>query len=179
MCAVRSHQFGQTLYYCRPSTSTLTRTALLLPRGFPSSVTPDYLTYQLWSLPVHITGWMSVSLATSNLLQAVGISAGAATTTAAAAAIKWITKDGIGALGRLLVGGRLSTVFDEDPKRWRMNAEFITTTGLALEIATGLFPASFLVCSLFSGAHVLGSACFPTLLCGFLRCCCVITYSGV
>lgn len=119
--------------------------ALLLPRGFPSSVTPDYLPYQLWSLPVHITGWMSVSLATSNLLQAVGVSAGAATTTAAAAAIKWITKDGIGALGRLLVGGRLSTVFDEDPKRWRMNAEFITTTGLALEIATGLFPASFLV----------------------------------
>ncbi len=88
---------------------------------------------------------MSVSLATSNLLQAVGVSAGAMGTTAAAAAIKWITKDGIGALGRLLVGGRLSTVFDEDPKRWRMNAEFITTTGLALEIVTGLFPGNFLV----------------------------------
>lgn len=32
------------------------------------------------------------------------------------------------------------SVFDEDPKRWRMNAEFVTTLGLALEIATQLSP---------------------------------------
>jgi hypothetical protein len=49
--------------------------------------------------------------------------------TAAAAAIKWITKDGLGAAGRLLVGGRLGLEFDDDPRRWRMAAEALTTLG--------------------------------------------------
>jgi hypothetical protein len=49
--------------------------------------------------------------------------------TAAAAAIKWIVKDGIGAAGRLLVGGRLGLEFDDDPRRWRMAAEALTTLG--------------------------------------------------
>ena len=46
---------------------------------------------------------MSHSLATSSLLQAVGVHPGAAGTAGATAAVKWITKDGIGAFGRLLV----------------------------------------------------------------------------
>lgn len=50
---------------------------------------------------------------------------------AATAAIKWIIKDGIGAAGRLLVGGRLGREFDDDPRRWRMVAEAITTLGAA------------------------------------------------
>jgi hypothetical protein len=49
--------------------------------------------------------------------------------TAAAAAIKWIIKDGIGAAGRLLVGGKLGLEFDDDPRRWRMAAEALTTAG--------------------------------------------------
>ena len=28
---------------------------LFLPEGFPTSVTPDYLPYQIWSIPTHIT----------------------------------------------------------------------------------------------------------------------------
>jgi hypothetical protein len=48
---------------------------------------------------------------------------------AASAAIKWIIKDGIGAAGRFLVGGRLGREFDDDPRRWRMVAEAITTLG--------------------------------------------------
>lgn len=120
---------------------TSTRAGFLLPRGFPDSVTDDYVTYQLWAFPCHIfvrsrrrlatdsglwccykvatrhgspctmiqavasalQGWMSHSLATSSLLQAVGVHPGAAGTAGATAAVKWITKDGIGAFGRLLV----------------------------------------------------------------------------
>ena len=75
----------------------------LLPRGFPDTVTDDYIDYQIWALPSHIFGWMSHSLATSSLLKAVGVNGGAVGTAGATAAVKWITKDGIGALGRLLV----------------------------------------------------------------------------
>lgn len=49
---------------------------LFLPAGYPNSVTDDYLPYQLATVPAHITGWLSISLTTSSLLKAVGISAG-------------------------------------------------------------------------------------------------------
>ena len=116
-----------------------------LPRGYPATVTPDYLRFQLWAVPAHVTGWMSNSLATSSLLKAVGVGSGSAEGAAAsAAAIKWITKDGIGAAGRVLVGGKLGNVFDEDPKRWRMVAEAFLSLGLALEIATSFSPGNFI-----------------------------------
>lgn len=28
---------------------------LFLPEGYPASVSPDYLQYQLWALPTHVT----------------------------------------------------------------------------------------------------------------------------
>jgi Vitamin B6 photo-protection and homoeostasis len=27
----------------------------VLPAGFPETVTPDYLSYQLWAVPAHVT----------------------------------------------------------------------------------------------------------------------------
>lgn len=79
-------------------------TGFVLPRGYPNSVTPDYLEYQLRCLPAHITGWISKSLATSSLIHALNVGpVGPSGTVAASAAIKWITKDGIGAFGRFLV----------------------------------------------------------------------------
>ncbi|KAK9835635.1 hypothetical protein WJX74_004798 [Apatococcus lobatus] len=124
---------------------TLSLPALFLPRGFPESVSEDYLDYQLWAFPSHVLGWLSISLVTSSLLKAVGLGGSATGAAAAGAAIKWITKDGAGSIGRLVVGGRLRGVFDEDPKRWRMIAEGFATTGLALQIATELVPGQFVL----------------------------------
>ncbi|KAG1677058.1 hypothetical protein FOA52_001228 [Chlamydomonas sp. UWO 241] len=118
---------------------------LFLPEGYPDSVSSDYLDYQLWSVPTHITGWLSHSLTTSSLLQAVGLAAGPAGTVGLAAAVKWIAKDGIGAAGRLLVGGRLGLELDDDPRRWRMFAEVVTTLGLMLEALTSVYPSNFLL----------------------------------
>lgn len=40
------------------------------------AVADDYLSYQLFTVPAHITGWLSISLTTSSLLKAVGVNAG-------------------------------------------------------------------------------------------------------
>ena len=64
---------------------------------------------------------------------------------AAGAAIKWVAKDGIGALGRYIVGGSLSKFFDEDPRFWRFLADLIVSSGLALEISTARYPDLFLL----------------------------------
>ena len=136
---------------CAPATVR----SFFLPQGWPHSVTRDYLEYQIWTFPSHVTGWMSHSLAGSSMLKALGIDASASGAVGFSAAIKWVTKDGVGAVGRLFVGGKLSSVFDEDPKRWRMIAEAITTLGLALEIATQLSPSNFVT---LAGAGTLAKA---------------------
>ncbi|KAJ6331537.1 hypothetical protein OIU76_010003 [Salix suchowensis] len=117
----------------------------ILPSGFPGSVSDDYLQYMMLQFPTNITGWICHTLVTSSLLKAVG--AGSFTGTAAAAsaaAIRWVSKDGIGALGRLFIGGRFGDLFDDDPKQWRMYADFIGSAGSIFDLFTQVYPAYFL-----------------------------------
>ncbi|XP_010907965.1 protein root UVB sensitive 5 isoform X2 [Elaeis guineensis] len=117
----------------------------ILPAGFPGSVSEDYLDYMLLQFPTNVTGWVCHTLVTSSLLKAVGIGTSAGTSAAAAAAaIRWVSKDGLGAIGRLVVGGRFGNLFDDDPKQWRMYADIIGSTGSIFELSTQLYPAYFL-----------------------------------
>jgi hypothetical protein len=101
----------------------------------------------LLNYPVHVTGWLSHSLATAALLRAVGVgSALAAAAPAAApaltAAAKWVLKDGLGAAGRLAVAGRVAGLLDSAPRQWRLYAELAALAGGALEVSTCLAPES-------------------------------------
>ncbi|GAV75480.1 DUF647 domain-containing protein [Cephalotus follicularis] len=122
--------------------------SFILPAGFPGSVSDDYLQYMLLQFPTNITGWICHALVTSSLLkalQAVGVGSFSGTTAAAsAAAIRWVSKDGIGAVGRLLIGGRFGSIFDDDPKQWRMYADFIGSAGSIFDLTTQVYPAYFL-----------------------------------
>ncbi|OMO85071.1 Endoplasmic reticulum-adenine nucleotide transporter [Corchorus capsularis] len=117
----------------------------VFPAGFPGSVSDDYLQYLLLQLPTNVTGWICHTLVTSSLLKAVGVGSFSGTTAAAsAAAIRWVSKDGIGALGRLFIGGRFGNLFDDDPKQWRMYADFIGSAGSIFDLTTQVYPAYFL-----------------------------------
>ncbi|XP_057512559.1 protein root UVB sensitive 5 [Actinidia eriantha] len=117
----------------------------ILPAGFPGSVSDDYLEYMLLQFPTNVTGWICHALVTSSLLKAVGVGSFSGTTAAAsAAAIRWVSKDGIGAVGRLFIGGRFGNLFDDDPKQWRMYADFIGSAGSIFDLTTQLYPAYFL-----------------------------------
>ncbi|KGN54642.2 protein root UVB sensitive 5 isoform X1 [Cucumis sativus] len=117
----------------------------ILPTGFPESVSDDYLQYMIRQFPTNVTGWICHTLVTSSLLKAVGIGSFSGTTTAASAvAIRWVSKDGIGAVGRLFIGGRFGNLFDDDPKQWRMYADFIGSAGSIFDLATPLYPSYFL-----------------------------------
>lgn len=77
----------------------------ILPAGFPGSVSDDYLDYMLLQFPTNVTAWVCHALVTSSLLKAVGVGSFSGTTAAAsAAAIRWVSKDGLGAIGRLFIG---------------------------------------------------------------------------
>ncbi|XP_011624841.1 protein root UVB sensitive 5 isoform X1 [Amborella trichopoda] len=117
----------------------------VLPAGFPGSVSDDYLAYMLLQFPTNVTAWVCHTLVTSSLLKAVGVGSVSGTTVAAStAAIRWVSKDGFGAFGRLLIGGRFGGLFDDDPKQWRMYADFIGSAGSIFELSTQLYPAYFL-----------------------------------
>ncbi|KAB5552167.1 hypothetical protein DKX38_009478 [Salix brachista] len=124
----------------------------ILPSGFPGSVSDDYLQYMMLQFPTNITGWICHTLVTSSLLKAChdplgAVGAGSFTGTAAAAsaaAIRWVSKDGIGAIGRLFIGGRFGDLFDDDPKQWRMYADFIGSAGSIFDLVTQVYPAYFL-----------------------------------
>ncbi|CAG9460512.1 unnamed protein product [Pedinophyceae sp. YPF-701] len=126
--------------------------SVFLPRGWPGSAAPEYLEYQAWAVLCHITGWVSNGLATSSLFSGAGIGASPGQVVASSAAIKWVQKDGLGALGRLLAGGRLGLEVDDDPRYWRMVAEAVSTGGFFLQVLSGVAPSYFL---LLAGAGTL------------------------
>ncbi|CAN4076102.1 unnamed protein product [Withania somnifera] len=101
-------------------------TELLLPEGFPESVTTDYLA----------------------LLYAVGLGKGAIPT---AAAVNSVLKDGIGYLSKILLSN-YGRHFDVNPKSWRLFADLLENAACGLEILTPAFPHLFVPIGAIAGA---------------------------
>nr|BAG59128.1 unnamed protein product [Homo sapiens] len=74
--------------------------AVFLPQGFPDSVSPDYLPYQLWDSVQAFASSLSGSLATQAVLLGIGV--GNAKATVSAATATWLVKDSTGMLGRIV-----------------------------------------------------------------------------
>jgi len=121
---------------------------LMLPDGFPHSVTSDYLEYSLWRGVQGIASQISGVLATQALLYAVGLGKGAIPT---AAAINWVLKDGIGYLSKIMLS-KYGRHFDVNPKGWRLFADLLENTAFGLEMLTPAFPHLFVFIGATAGA---------------------------
>ncbi|XP_051631787.1 RUS family member 1-like, partial [Manacus candei] len=107
-------------------------TRVLLPQGFPDSVSPDYAQYQLWDGLQALCSSLAGSLSTRAVLQAVGVGDGTATVTGAT--LTWVLRDGVGIVTRIgfvwLQGSRL----DCEAKQWRLAADLLNDVALVLEV---------------------------------------------
>ncbi|XP_026426771.1 protein root UVB sensitive 1, chloroplastic-like [Papaver somniferum] len=121
---------------------------LMLPEGYPSSVSNDYLEYSLWRAVQGIASQISGVLSTQALLYAVGLGKGAIPT---AAAVSWVLKDGIGYLSKILLS-KYGRHFDVNPKGWRLCADLLENTAYGLEILTPSFPHLFVFIGAAAGA---------------------------
>ncbi|KAH9607517.1 hypothetical protein KSS87_017447 [Heliosperma pusillum] len=121
---------------------------LMLPEGFPDSVTSDYLDYSLWRGVQGIASQITGVLATQSLLYAVGLGKGAIPT---AAAISWVLKDGIGYLSKIMLS-KYGRHFDVHPKGWRLFADLLENAAFGLEILTPAFPHLFVFIGATAGA---------------------------
>ncbi|KAJ3681818.1 hypothetical protein LUZ60_014391 [Juncus effusus] len=121
---------------------------LILPHGYPHSVSSDYLEYSLWRAIQGIAAQISGVLSTQALLYAVGLGKGAIPT---AAAINWVLKDGIGYLSKIFLS-KFGRHFDVNPKGWRLFADLLENAAYGMEIITPIFPQYFVFIGAVAGA---------------------------
>ena len=74
--------------------------SLFLPVNYPHSVTPDYLSFQLYDTVQASSSYLRGLLCTQAILAGIGV--GSTTATPASATLNWITRDGVGMLGGML-----------------------------------------------------------------------------
>eukprot|EP00092_Neocalanus_flemingeri_P011881 GFUD01012813.1.p1 GENE.GFUD01012813.1~~GFUD01012813.1.p1 ORF type:complete len:393 (+),score=127.08 GFUD01012813.1:524-1702(+) len=111
---------------------------VLLPEGYPDSVSGDYLEYQIWDTVQAFASSISGSLATAAVLQGVGV--GDSEATPLAATLTWILKDGAGMVGRIVFAAYSGTSLDYDCKRWRMFADILNDGVMMVELLAGALP---------------------------------------
>ncbi|EFX70690.1 hypothetical protein DAPPUDRAFT_60988, partial [Daphnia pulex] len=106
--------------------------SVFLPQGYPSSVSDDYLEYQIWDTIQAFASSLSGSLSTRAILEGVGV--GSSTSTPLAATLMWLIKDGTGMVGRILFAWCNGTKLDADSKKWRFFADLLNDCALSLEL---------------------------------------------
>eukprot|EP00899_Mesostigma_viride_P016218 jgi/Mesvir1/24598/Mv21916-RA.2 len=120
---------------------------ILLPEGYPASVTSDYTSFMRWRVVQVLASQVNGVLCTNAMLVAVGLGKGSIPT---AATVNWVVKDGLGYLTKLWVS-RFGGLFDVDPKGWRLLADILENASYALELATATMPRHFLLLAGLAG----------------------------
>ncbi|MEW5306050.1 MAG: hypothetical protein WDW36_008550 [Sanguina aurantia] len=123
-------------------------TKTFLPEGYPNSVTPDYLSFQLWdtlqALCSYIRGMMaSHAILTGSGMMTPGSSA------ATSAIYMFFLRDLTGMLGGILFAKMQGSSFDSDAKSWRLFADVANDVGMAVEMASPMFPGVFMAMACF------------------------------
>lgn len=115
---------------------------LVLPKGFPNTMHPNYINYVRYSLLQVLLNSTSRLLATQSMLLSVGVGAGSLPM---AAVLNWLLKDGVGQFGSIIFGSVINTRFDSDPKRFRFIAVFLGQLANLLGVLSLASPVYFLL----------------------------------
>lgn len=105
---------------------------LFLPLGYPQSVRPEYMSYQIYDSLQGLCSYLRGVVSTSALLTAAGV--GDSEATALSAAMTWAMRDGLGMVGGLLFSYSTSSLFDSYVKEFRLFADIINDVGLTLDM---------------------------------------------
>ncbi|NXG47680.1 RUS1 protein, partial [Psilopogon haemacephalus] len=116
---------------------------LLLPQGYPESVSPDYLQYQCWDSLQALCSSLSGALGTRAVLQALGVGDGAATATGAT--LSWVLRVGgtgviMGGTG-VIMGGTGGDAEGDGGEAGRLHWSILVCSGpyWSVLVRTGLF----------------------------------------
>lgn len=130
---------------------------LFLPIGYPDTINPGYIQYQIYDSIQGLSSYLRGVVSTSAVLTAAGV--GDAQATATSAAVQWAMKDGCGMIGGLFFSYHTSSYFDSHVKEFRLFADVINDVGLCLDM----------ICPLLDRNHVMVVSTVATLcrvMCG-------------
>ncbi|KAH1009248.1 hypothetical protein HUJ04_001627 [Dendroctonus ponderosae] len=105
---------------------------VILPNGYPDSVSKDYLEYQIWDTCQAFCSTIIGAFKTRAVLKGVGV--GDSTASALSAAITWILRDGTGMFGRILFAWWKGSELDCDCKKWRYFADILNDAAMLVEL---------------------------------------------
>ncbi|KAM4637236.1 RUS family member 1 [Amazona ochrocephala] len=111
---------------------------LLLPQGYPHSVSPDYLQYQCWDSVQALCSSLAGALSARAVLEAMGVGDGAATVTGAT--LTWVLRDGVGMVTRITFACLQGSRLDCEAKQWRLAADVLNDVALVLELLAPGWP---------------------------------------
>ncbi|CAL4938233.1 unnamed protein product [Urochloa decumbens] len=114
-----------------------------VPEGFPASVTPDYVPFQMWDTLQGLSTYIRAMLSTQALLGAIGV--GEQSATVIGATFQWFLRDLTGMLGGILFTFYQGSNLDSNAKMWRLVADFMNDLGMLMDLLSPLFPSSLIV----------------------------------
>ncbi|KAI5678899.1 hypothetical protein M9H77_09849 [Catharanthus roseus] len=112
-----------------------------VPEGFPGSVTPDYVPFQIWDSLQGLSTYIRTMLSTQALLSAIGVGENSATVIGAT--FQWFLRDLTGMLGGILFTFYQGTNLDSNAKMWRLVADLMNDIGMLMDLLSPLFPSAF------------------------------------
>ncbi|XP_030384135.1 RUS1 family protein C16orf58 homolog [Scaptodrosophila lebanonensis] len=105
---------------------------IFLPKGYPDSVSEDYLAYQVWDTVQAFCSTICGTLCTHAILKGIGV--GNENVNAYSATVTWILKEGTGHVGRIFFAWWKGCQLDIDSKKWRLRADFLNDLAMSIEI---------------------------------------------
>ncbi|KAM3203394.1 protein root UVB sensitive 3 [Capsicum annuum] len=112
-----------------------------VPEGFPTSVTPDYVPFQVWDSLQGLSTYVRMMLSTQALLSAIGV--GEKSATVIGATFQWFLRDLTGMLGGVLFTCYQGSNLDSNAKMWRLVADLMNDLGMLMDLVSPLFPSAF------------------------------------
>ncbi|KAL9621063.1 MAG: hypothetical protein Q9160_004448 [Pyrenula sp. 1 TL-2023] len=143
----------------RPKTTNLWQDVLkiFLPTGFPYSVSPDYINYQIYDSIQAFSSSIAGLLANRAVLEGIGVGDDSASPTAAI--YLSILQESMGRLATIIFAHKLGTSLEPECKMWRLAADFLNDTAMLLDASSPMFPKPV-------RAPLLGLSSVGRALCG-------------
>lgn len=122
---------------------------VFLPRGYPDSVSSDYLEYQIWDSLQALGSSLAFNLSNHRVLKGLGV--GDASASIIGATLTWMLKDGTGMIGRILFSYLKGFSLDVDCKKWRLFADIINDIAFLMDMLSPIFSHYIILVQCSSG----------------------------
>jgi len=105
---------------------------IFLPKGFPGSVSADYVTYQIWDSAQALCSSIMSALSANSVFKGIGV--GDEGASALSATTNWILRQGLGKVASISFAYKSGSLMGADSKRYRLLADIVNDLALSINL---------------------------------------------